>query len=99
MPIVTRATAALLVAAAAFPGKCSAQQQPGGGGEPCNVVDLFNYLEGITTNPDCRAGCLGGTGDCGNAWTPGGIDRCNAACGRAFEPFCAQTCSSAQQCN
>ena len=48
-------------------------------------MDLFAKLQAITSDADCRGGCAGGSGSCGDEWFPGAADTCNAACGRTFE--------------
>jgi hypothetical protein len=56
-------------------------------GPLCYISSLFTHLTSITTNPDCRAGCAGGSGACGEEWYPGAADACSKKCGRVFEPF------------
>eukprot|EP01048_Picozoa_sp_COSAG05_P019086 COSAG05_NODE_2915_length_2512_cov_4.326564_1_plen_129_part_00 len=56
--------------------------------ELCSIGTVFQKLQEIKTNPDCLAGCNGGTGgECGAEWTPAAGDECNSACGFVFEPF------------
>ena len=57
----------------------------------CDIGTVFLHLTEIKANPDCTAGCAGGTGECGDIgqWYPGRADLCSAECGVVFEPFCA----------
>ena len=57
----------------------------------CDIGTVFIKLTEIKANPDCTAGCAGGTGECGDIgqWYPGRADLCSAECGVVFEPFCA----------
>jgi hypothetical protein len=55
----------------------------------CDIATVFAKLTEIKANPDCTAGCAGGTGECPASWYPGRVDMCSAECGRVFEPFCA----------
>ena len=55
----------------------------------CDIATVFAKLTEIKANPDCTAGCAGGTGECPASWYPGRADMCSAECGRVFEPFCA----------
>ena len=57
----------------------------------CDIGTVFLELTEIKANPDCTAGCAGGTGECPASWYPGRVDMCSAECGRVFEPFCAPT--------
>ena len=57
----------------------------------CDIATVFAKLTEIKANPDCTAGCAGGTGECPASWYPGRVDMCSAECGRVFEPFCAPT--------
>jgi hypothetical protein len=53
----------------------------------CNIRDLFQHLNTITSNEACRAGCNNGQEPCSDDWYPGSRDGCTADCGRIFEPF------------
>jgi len=55
----------------------------------CDIATVFATLTEIKANPDCTAGCAGGTGECPASWYPGRADMCSAECGVVFEPFCA----------
>ena len=55
----------------------------------CDIATVFAKLTEIKANPDCTAGCAGGTGECPASWYPGRADMCSAECGVVFEPFCA----------
>ena len=55
--------------------------------ELCDIGTVFMKLMQIKGNDDCRAGCPGGAGACGDEWYPGGEDSCSSACGIVFEPF------------
>ena len=55
----------------------------------CDIGTVFTTLTEIKANPDCTAGCAGGTGECPESWYPGRADMCSAECGVVFEPFCA----------
>lgn len=56
--------------------------------ELCQISDVFSKLTEIQNDADCRAGCAGGSGDCGQGdWLPGATDWCSANCGIVFEPF------------
>jgi len=55
--------------------------------ELCTIADVFGKINSIKTNPDCEAGCAGGTGICPDDWYPTGSDECSGACGAVFEPF------------
>ena len=61
----------------------------------CDIGTVFLELTEIKANPDCTAGCAGGTGECGDIsqWYPGRADLCSAECGVVFEPFCASDSS------
>lgn len=50
----------------------------------CNIMDLFGHLSEITLDPNCRAGCDGGT--CPTQWYPSAHDICSAECGRVRDP-------------
>ena len=65
----------------------------------CNIMDLFNELSAITTNPACTAGCSGGSGVCPPNWFPGAADVCSAECGAIFEPFWDECGSMLTQMN
>jgi hypothetical protein len=73
--------------------ECDAQGHNMAGGQPpaavqtqlCTISSVFAHLQTIKTDPDCTAGCAGGS--CPTDWYPGNSDTCNAACGRIFEPF------------
>ena len=62
----------------------------------CDIGTVFLHLTEIKANPDCTAGCAGGTGECGDIsqWYPGRADMCSAECGVVFEPFCAPDSSA-----
>jgi hypothetical protein len=60
--------------------------------ELCTIADVFGKINSIKTNPDCEAGCAGGTGICPNDWYPTGSDECSGACGAVFEPFVSSSC-------
>ena len=62
----------------------------------CDIGTVFIELTEIKANPDCTAGCAGGTGECGDIsqWYPGRADLCSAECGVVFEPFCAPDSSA-----
>ena len=55
--------------------------------EMCDIGTVVMKLMQIKGNDDCRAGCPGGAGACGDEWYPGGEDSCSSACGIVFEPF------------
>ena len=55
--------------------------------ELCDIGTVFAKLMEIKSNPDCTAGCAGGSGQCPAQWYPGQADTCSAECGRVFEPF------------
>jgi hypothetical protein len=55
--------------------------------ELCTIADVFVKINSIKTDPDCEAGCAGGTGMCPDDWYPTGSDECSGACGAVFEPF------------
>ena len=55
----------------------------------CDIGTVYLKLTEIKSNPDCTAGCAGGTGECPPSWYPGRADMCSAECGVVFEPFCA----------
>eukprot|EP01047_Picozoa_sp_COSAG01_P120973 COSAG01_NODE_49736_length_369_cov_1.177778_1_plen_92_part_01 len=71
--------------------RCDAQGHNMAGGQPpaavqtqlCTISSVFAHLQTIKTDPDCTAGCAGGS--CPIDWYPGNSDTCNAACGRIFE--------------
>ena len=60
--------------------------------ELCTIADVFVKINSIKTDPDCEAGCAGGTGICPNDWYPTGSDECSGACGAVFEPFVSSSC-------
>ena len=55
--------------------------------ELCTIADVFSKMSTIKNDPDCRAGCAGGTGICPDDWYPNSSDECSSACGAVFEPF------------
>ena len=92
--------AALLACLSGYLGAAGAQSAAQIGGRPpkavetelCTIADVFGEMAQITTDPDCQAGCAGGTGVCPASWFPGSEDECSPQCGRIFEPFwCAHT--------
>jgi hypothetical protein len=86
----------LLACCAAPLGGVSAQGALQLGGQPpkqiemelCTIGDVFGKVNQITSDPSCRAGCAGGTGECPDpTWMPAAADECNPQCGQIFEPF------------
>eukprot|EP01046_Picozoa_sp_COSAG06_P002901 COSAG06_NODE_106_length_23773_cov_20.279083_15_plen_172_part_00 len=58
------------------------------GDDLCVITTVFGQLMDIIDDPNCRAGCAGGTGVCPTDWFPSADDVCTAECGLVFEPFC-----------
>ena len=88
-------TALLLLACTGVDARRRAQGAAMVGGRPpkaivttfCSIGDVFAHMTAITSDPNCMAGCAGGTGVCPPNWYPGRADQCSPDCGRVYEPF------------
>jgi hypothetical protein len=71
----------------AWLGRGRAQVVAPGSEAECDLAQMFQGLQRISTNEACHGGCETGRGECPPNWTPTGVDVCTSECGRIFEPF------------